>query len=462
MLKSLENAFLVVCLIAAAFLFLPIAKGHQEKLPKVLIKHSNPNGEIKINAKGSHNFILREGEDYHLLVTLSTPKVNASKKLPLNVAIVVDRSGSMADKGKLTYAKEAAKAFIQKLESEDRVSLVEYDETITILSEPVLVGKERPSLLRKIDLLEPRGSTNLAEGMMEGGRQVEKFFDDHRINRVLLLSDGLANTGVSDIGGVSSLAESLTQKGIQVSSFGLGADFDEDMMTRIADVSGGNYYFIESAAQIAGIFEKERYALSSVVGKKVRLVVTLSDQVDLQDVYGYSFDKKGGKIVVDLPDIYSGQNRKILFRLKPDIKEAHQLTVATVTLEYQSVAHDLAKQTATQTVVAEVTRDRIVFEKSVNKDVLVESAKAASAAQMQEAMKSYATGDVGQANSLLGRAKGILQKAYQSAPSPALMEQMRDMDATSGQVNSQAPESEAGKILIKGEKSKARDQQQSW
>lgn len=422
-----------------------------------------PITEVKLEAKGSHGAILQESENpYYLLVTLATSKKENAKKLPLNIAIVIDRSGSMADQNKLTYAKQAARDFINKLDNEDRLSLVEYDEQITVMAEPTLVGTDRSGLLRGIDLLEPRGSTNLAGGMMEGGKLVEKFMDDNRINRVLLLSDGLANTGVVQIAEVAALAEGLSRKGVQVTTFGLGADFDEEMLTRVSDASGGNYYFIEGGPQIAGIFDKERHALTTVVGKKALLEVELGDGIDVEEVFGYDYKKKGGRMVVDLPDIYSGQNRKVLFLLKPKIKEATRVTVAHVRLKYKSIANDLIDVAQAAEVNADVTRDKVVFEKSVNKEVMVESTKIAAAKSLEEALKKYAGGSRGDADSLLNQARGQLNSLYQSTGSPALLQQLRELDAAQGKMKTLAPDSEEGKLYIKGKKYDSRQEQQSW
>jgi len=464
---SLKKILYCAVFALAITAYLPLASSYLEK-PKAKEAAQKPvpqsnKSDIKLTAKGSHGYLLRDAqEDFYILVSLKTPKRHNTKNLPLNVAIVIDRSGSMADKGKLNFAKQAAKDFINKLKNEDRVSIVEYDDKVTVLVEPTVVGKNRSELTKKINLLEPRGSTNLAGGMMEGGKLIEKYFADNRVNRVLLLSDGLANTGVSDVRGVSALAEGLSRKGIQVTTFGLGADFDEEMMTKIADISGGNYYFIESSAQIVSIFEKERNALSTVVGKKVVLTLDLSNQVKVAEVYGYPFKKKGDKITIKLPDIFSGQKRKILIRLTPKIKEAHKIDVAKVTLDYQSVDNDLRKQTLSQVVVAKTTTDRSVFEKSANSDVMVESVKIASASHVEEAMKSYSAGDSAKANSLLGRAKKLLQNGYSTTSSPMLLNQMKDLDKTKRGMSAQSADSEAGKIFIKSNKYDSRQKQQSY
>lgn len=421
---------------------------------------------IFLETKGSHKLILAdEGDqksDYSISIHYGAPLRMATESLPLNIAIVIDRSGSMADKGKIEFAKTAAKTFLQQLNSKDRVALLEYDDQVEVLSPSTLIGENRESLLKKIDLIETRGATNLSGGMSEGAKQIEKFTDDNHINRVLLLSDGLANTGIADLPGVTRLVEALANKGIQVTTFGLGADFDEEMMTRIADSSGGNYYFIAGATQIAGLFEKERKALSTVVAKKVRLTLDIGNKFVIDQVYGYPFRKQGEKIIVELPDIYSGQNRKVIFSLKPKLKEGTNIPVATATLEYTAVSksHPLRKEEAT--ITASITRDKSVYEKSANADVMAESAKAVSAQKIQEAMKSYSSGNVGGANSLLNNARSTLQQAYQSTGNPSLKKQLDELNQTSTIIQSQPADSEEGKLFIKEKKSEARDQQQAW
>ncbi len=448
-------ASLFMASFASAYLTKAPDKNNEQKTEAL----DSSNSKINFNVKGSHQKILNDN-DYYLLLTFTTSKQTVTKKFPLNISIVIDRSGSMAEKNKLEFAKLAAKEFIKKLDAEDRVSLVEYDDNINVLAEPTLLGQNRETLIKKIDLLEPRGSTNLAGGMMEGARQVERFIDKNRVNRVLLLSDGLANTGVSTLSGVTELVENLGHKSIQVTTFGLGADFNEDMMARIADTSGGNYYFIESANQIASLFEKERYALSSVVGKSPRVTIKLSDQIELEDVYGYPFRKKGNTITVDIPDIYSGQNRKILLKVRPQIKEAHQLDVANVTLDYDDVVSE-KRESLSKNWNVEVTNDKAIFEKSANSDVMVEVARANSGKQLEEAMNRYSKGDKSGAKNVLYQTKGMLQNLYQSTGSPTIKKEMEDLDKASSTMDNYAPASEEGKVFIKKSKVDSIDNQKN-
>lgn len=421
---------------------------------------------IILEAKGSHNIILAaDGDkksDYSISVHYGAPLKMIGEALPLNIAIVIDRSGSMADKGKIEFAKNAAKTFLQQLNNKDRVALIEYDDQVEVLSDSVIVGENREALLKKIDLIETRGATNLSGGMSEGAKQIEKFMDDNTITRVLLLSDGLANTGIADLPSVTRLSEDLGRKGIQVTTFGLGADFDEEMMTRIADSSGGNYYFIAGANQIAGLFEQERKALSTVVAKKVRLTLDIGNRFAIDQVYGYPFRKQGGKIIIELPDIYSGQNRKVIFNLKPKLKEGTNIPVAIATLEYVAVSKDHPLRKEEATITASVTRDKSVYEKSANADVIAETAKALSAQKIQEAMKTYSSGNLQGANSLLDGARSTLQQAYQSTGNASLKIQLDELNQTSHTMKAQSADSEEGKLFIKGKKSEARDQQQSW
>jgi len=446
---------IVLTLIAAPSL----AMAYLEKVPPLKTQPSSA-GDIVFKVESSHKKVLKN-ESFDVLFTFEVPQKKSDKKLPLNTSIVIDRSGSMAEKGKLEYAKAAAKEFINRLDSEDRVSLVCYDDKIEILSEPVMVGNHRSELLKKVDLLEPRGATNLAGGMMEGAKQIQAFIDDKKINRVLLLSDGLANEGVTSLSEVAALAESLSKKGVQVTTFGMGADFDEDMMTRIADASGGNYYFIESAAQTAGIFEKERYALSSVVGRKSSITLTLPEDVSLIDIYGYSYKKHGNLVTVDLPDFFSGQKRKIVASLKTSRPEGFQVELLKAAFGYTE-AGTQKEIASVQLIKADVTTSGKDHEESANKDVVAEAGRAIANNQVNEAMKSYKSGDKDKANSLLGEAKKVLERSYQAAPSATLQDDMKDVDQATDGIMNNSPESESGKIIIKSNKEEARTKQQSY
>ena len=157
---------------------------------------------------------------------------------------------------KIGYAKKAAAFVIDQLNNDDIVSVVNYDDRVEITS-PSQPVKNKDILKKKIDELSDRGATNLTGGMLEGYAQAESTKKDGYVNRVLLLTDGLANAGITDPAQIKKLVEKkYTEMGIALSTFGLGADYNEDLLTQLAETGRANYYFIDSPDKIPGIFAK--------------------------------------------------------------------------------------------------------------------------------------------------------------------------------------------------------------
>lgn len=232
----------------------------------------------------------------------------------LNLGLVIDRSGSMAEKKKLDYAKQAAMELIGKLKKNDIIGIVQYDDRVETLwpSAPVA---NRDAIRHIISTLVPGGSTNLAGGMMEGGRQVrDNRFDG--IRRVLLMSDGLANAGVSDRSSIARMAASLRRQGVAVTTLGLGLDYDEDLMQAVAENGGGNYYYIEHPSQLARVFAQELGVLSSLVTRKFSLQFQWGDSVTGVRVVGYPSKDHGRSTVVEMTDFHAGEERTLLLQVE--------------------------------------------------------------------------------------------------------------------------------------------------
>ena len=159
----------------------------------------------------------------------------------LNLALVIDRSGSMADARKLDFVKTAAHHLVDMMGPDDLLSIVTYSQGVQIQSPPRPVGRDRADLHRIIAGLYPGGSTFLSGGLEEGFRQAKSGKRAGTLNRVLLLSDGLANVGVTNRGALRERAGDMAEKGISVSTFGVGNDFDEELMTMVAGGGGGGW-----------------------------------------------------------------------------------------------------------------------------------------------------------------------------------------------------------------------------
>jgi Ca-activated chloride channel family protein len=248
------------------------------------------------------------------------------KRTPLNISLVLDRSGSMSG-DKIEYAKKAAKFVIEQLGNDDILSIVNYDDRIevTSASQPV---KNKEVLMRAIDKLTARGSTNLTGGMLEGYAQVNHTRRDGYVNRVLLLTDGLANVGITEPASIKKLVEKeYQQHGVALSTFGLGADYNEELLTMLAETGSANYYYISEADKIPDIFARELKGLLSVVAQNATVSVSVPPGWHCEKVYGYPYEVNDGKVLVHFNDVYANDEKAILVKFRMPRPSSEQVTL---------------------------------------------------------------------------------------------------------------------------------------
>jgi Ca-activated chloride channel family protein len=234
-------------------------------------------------------------------------------RTPLNISLVIDRSGSM-EGDKLKHAKLAAQYVVDQLSAEDYVSIVQYDDAVQVVSTSNRVG-DKQLLKRKIDAIQAGDSTNLGGGMLEGYNQVKSTYKSGFVNRVLLLSDGLANVGITSVDELQRIAKNKNlEQGITISTFGLGLDYNENLMTNIAEYGSGNYYFIRTPEEISSIFQRELNGLLNVVAQNAILTVELPQGLTLTRVFGYQFEQSGNRVIINFRDIFSSETKAVLLK----------------------------------------------------------------------------------------------------------------------------------------------------
>ncbi len=340
--------------------------------------------------------VMRADQDdaVYVLVRFEVPEadtVGERDRSGLNLALVLDRSGSMEAKGKLEFLKSASKTVIDRLESHDRLAIVEYDDKVTVLwpSSPV---EAKSMMKRRVDDLEPRGATDLTGGMMAGVDQVRGAFDDARINRVLLLSDGLANRGITDPYEIRTLVRKAKRRGIRISTLGLGLEYNEDLMQDIAENAGGNYYFVENPDQVAGIFRREILTLFRTVARDVKLRFEGERAVAGIEVFGYEGDVSNGRLDLAMDDFYAGEARSLLLRLDVVPGARGRLELGTLRLSYKDVGADRQKEFSAPITIKVSDSDSEVQE-ARNDNVTVEVAMVEAEKSHREAIRQFQKGD---------------------------------------------------------------------
>jgi Ca-activated chloride channel family protein len=177
------------------------------------------------------------------------------QRLPMNLVVVVDHSGSMASDGRLTKVKAGLHTMIDKLQDEDRLALVEFDDQVAI--DAPLAPLDRPKLHAIVDALQPRGATDIFDGLQQGFRLLGDAPASERQNRVIFLSDGLATAGDTLQSDILQMAASRVKLGIGLTTIGVGNDFDVSLMRGLAEQGAGNFYFLEDPTAATEVFSEE-------------------------------------------------------------------------------------------------------------------------------------------------------------------------------------------------------------
>ncbi len=283
---------------------------------------------IKSQKKGLITFSTETGHNYYLSgndtnntsfiyteVTADNYIPTAQKRLPLNISLVIDRSGSMHG-DKLNNVKEAAKLVIDKLSDNDYISIIVYESNVGVLQKSIAV-KDKEALKQIISNITDDGGTNLGGGMLAGYEQVKSTYHNGYVNRVLLLSDGLANEGITDFNILTQTSKKwLNDEGISISTFGVGNDYNENLMTALAENGSGNYYYIKEANQMSSVIEKELNGLLSVVAQEAVLKYELPKDIIVTKVYGGNYEVDNNILIVKLKDIFANEKKSVLIKFK--------------------------------------------------------------------------------------------------------------------------------------------------
>ena len=329
---------------------------------------------------------------------------------PVNLALVIDRSGSMSG-DKIVKAREAALEAVERLAPDDVVSLVVYDNHIETLVQAQRVGDGR-RLRDAICGIEARGGTALYGGVTRGASEVRKNLEDRRyINRVILLSDGLANVGPSSPEELGRLGTSLMKEGISVTTIGLGLGFNEDLMTRLAQRSDGNTYFVEHSSDLPRIFSAELGDVLSVIARRVIVEIEFPRGVRPICFVGREGTIRGQRAELTLNQLYGGQEKFALIEVEvAPTAEGEEREIARAQVRYEDAVHNrTATQTAARTVKFSASRAAVV--KSADHKVQADYAANVIAVAKDEAVALVDAGRRDAAGALLRARSEELRKS---------------------------------------------------
>jgi hypothetical protein len=281
------------------------------------------------------------GQPAVLQIGFTTAEHNDTSDLrPLNLALVIDRSPSMMDDDKMPRVKQALHTFIGKLRPGDLISIVVFDGEAEVWLPPTRVGNGQAHQ-RAIDNIDFGSATNIHAGLMLGYREVLKNFRADYTNRVLLLTDGMTNTGLTDLRRIADESAAFNDRGVDLTTIGLGQSLDNDLLKTLARRGRGLYHFVADSRDIEKVFVNEAQSLMSPVARNVRVEITADDGLRLSHLYGYAPRYNGNRIALNLDDMNNGVTQVVMLRYVPGRAAASRVTVR---LSY----YDLAKKRAVE------------------------------------------------------------------------------------------------------------------
>ncbi|AGF53614.1 slr7060 (plasmid) [Synechocystis sp. PCC 6803] len=357
--------------------------------------------------------------DLIIRITPPSPPAMDQPRPSLNLGFVIDRSGSMEGHNKITYARQAVCYAIDQLSPGDHLSVTIFDDQVQTLIPSTLV-KDKAQFKRLVQGINPGGCTDLHGGWLQGGIQVSQNLSAE-LNRIILLSDGLANRGETNPDIIATDVHGLAQRGASTTTLGLGDDYNEDLLEAMARSGDGNYYYVADAEQLPTIFERELQGLAATYGNGVTLTATSQAGVQVLDLLNdFELDNQGR---YQLPNLIYGDSIDVVVRLKvPAIKEEQIL--GTVTLSW--LDGERQKQTLMVNLQLPVLT-KVEFEAlPSNQEVQQQVALMMSARAKKEAMERVDRGDYGGAGQVLQEARAEIVGANlpMSAPEAAALEDL--------------------------------------
>lgn len=380
---------------------------------------------------------------------------------PVNLTLVLDRSGSMSG-NKIAKAREAAIAALRSLGPQDLFSMVIYDHEVQTLIPPQSASNTE-WIESRIRSIGAGGNTALYGAVSQGAAEVRKNLYSKYVHRIVLLSDGLANVGPSSPADLARLGAALIKEGISVTTIGIGTDFNEDLMTQLADRSDGNHYFVESSRDLPRIFAAELGDVLSVAARKVVIEIDCPDGVRPLRIIGREGRIRDNRVEIHLNQLYGGQSKYVLVEVMVEPGQENQLQkVADARCSYENA---LTNQQESSVSVAQVrfSKRQEEVRRSASKTVQKALVENEMAEARDKALDLYNAGRKDEAvRQLKAKSSEISSRNQALGFSDIAQEAEGALEEDAASFAAPAPMAPAEKKSIRSESYKVRKQQKDY
>ncbi|WP_428267818.1 vWA domain-containing protein [Haliangium sp.] len=413
-------------------------------------------GSVSVEVIPQYEQVHTDTRELALLVRLTGTGEAPSARPPLDLSVVIDRSGSM-NGDKLRDVKTAALELLDTLRPVDTVTLISYSDQVERLSTRQAVdaaGRQR--LRRALLRMDADGMTALGPALVTGLEMSEAGKrDDLRLAHVLLFSDGMANVGEQRPEVLGARAALAATREVSVSTLGVGVDYNEDLMTKLADQGGGRYHFIKDSQAIAGILSDEMNGLVATVARGVNMSLSAAPGVEVTQVHGYATTRDGATTQARIGSLGAGQRREIIVRVRLPRTAPPRVALGTLAVQFSDLGADGAERRIDVPVAIGVTADVAVAQASEHKDVTVRVAEVDSAETLELAARAADRGDYAAASASLDQALTDLASQAVLTPSKDLDERIVELEEAKQELGTARESSQSRKGYSKKLKARA-------
>ncbi len=279
--------------------------------------YPRPEAEFGITLYSGHRQVSSRGQEEVIQIGIQGRELSFDELPPLNLAFVIDKSGSMAGQDKMVWVKEAFYIFIEKVRDKDFVSLVFFDSTAeTVFSSTNMDSRyKRERFKDEVARVRPGSGTNLFDGLELGYKEVLSNYRQEYVNRVLILTDGLPNQG-RPIDEILEMAEIYKNMGVNVSTIGVGVDFDLQFIRELSDKGGGSSRFISGREEMEKIFGSELDRMVVPIANDLEMKLEFLPNVEILGTWGYNYRIEGDTIYYYLSTLHHRDYETILVQVR--------------------------------------------------------------------------------------------------------------------------------------------------
>ncbi len=333
----------------------------------------------------------------HVLAKITASGMGMGARMPLNVCLVLDRSGSM-EGPPMDYMKQACGYVVDLLEPSDVLSVVAFAETIDVIM-PARRVVNKALIKEHINRLFVGNTTDLYGGIAAGASQVASVASSGYVNRVLLFTDGEPTTGNKDFNSIVGQVVEQKSRGVTVTALGFGSEYNEELLSAISKRSGGNYYYITRPELIPEIFRKELETMMMTTARNVRMRVQMSKWVQVRQVYGKlpAFGHRSAEVT--LSDMERGEVQTAIIELEMGPRPGGKYRIAKVEIIYDDSVSG-KPEVVSGDVVVEFTTDAALIASGFNPQVQRELDVAEASKNLERTVMGMRTQQVSPADAV--------------------------------------------------------------